>query len=111
MEELRKIFRDGALPTGSVRPSFWLRLNAVGQFGPELLWFAPESEPRLRLVREITAPDGSPMQCSTFNPLRNMKSRNTMGLSILAGGLAFVGSANAVDLIVNGSFEDGQNVG
>jgi hypothetical protein len=30
-----------------------------------------------------------------------------MGLSILAGGLAFVGSANAADLIVNGSFEDG----
>ena len=28
-----------------------------------------------------------------------------MGLSILAGGLAFVGSANAVDLVVNGSFE------
>ena len=36
-----------------------------------------------------------------------MKSNNTMGLSILAGGLAFVGSANAVDLIVNGSFESG----
>jgi hypothetical protein len=31
--------------------------------------------------------------------------RSTMGLSILASGLAFVGSANAVDLIVNGSFE------
>ena len=29
-----------------------------------------------------------------------------MGLSILAGGLAFVGSAHAVDLIVNGSFEN-----
>jgi hypothetical protein len=28
-----------------------------------------------------------------------------MGLSIIAGGLAFVGSANATDLIVNGSFE------
>ena len=31
--------------------------------------------------------------------------RNTMGLSILAGGLAFIGSASATDLIVNGSFE------
>src|SRR5438045_9417005 len=34
-----------------------------------------------------------------------MKATNTIGLSILAGGLAFVGSAKAVDLIVNGSFE------
>jgi hypothetical protein len=31
--------------------------------------------------------------------------RNSKGLAILAGGLAFVGSANAVDLIINGSFE------
>ena len=28
-----------------------------------------------------------------------------LGLSILAGGLSFVGAANATDLIVNGSFE------
>ncbi len=34
-----------------------------------------------------------------------MKSSSTLGLSILTGGLAFVGSANAIDLIVNGSFE------
>ena len=34
-----------------------------------------------------------------------MKTNGNMGLSILAGGLAFVGSANAVDLVVNGSFE------
>jgi hypothetical protein len=34
-----------------------------------------------------------------------MKKRSKMGLSILAGGLSFVGSANAVDLIINGSFE------
>src|SRR5437867_4966386 len=40
-----------------------------------------------------------------------MKTSSTMGLSILAGGLAFVGSANAVDLIVNGSFESGPGVG
>ena len=41
-----------------------------------------------------------------------MKSTNTMGLSILAGGLAFVGSANAAtDLIVNGSFEEGPGIG
>jgi hypothetical protein len=36
---------------------------------------------------------------------------STLGLSILAGGLAFVGSANAVDLIVNGSFEEPPTVG
>lgn len=35
-----------------------------------------------------------------------MKKRNArLGLSILAGGLSFVGAANAVDLITNGSFE------
>jgi hypothetical protein len=36
-----------------------------------------------------------------------MKSnRSKLGLSILAGGLSFVGSANAGDLIINGSFEN-----
>ena len=35
-----------------------------------------------------------------------MKTNGSMGLSILAGGLAFVGSASAVDLVVNGSFEE-----
>jgi hypothetical protein len=34
-----------------------------------------------------------------------MKTRSKIGLSILAGGLSFVGAANAVDLILNGSFE------
>lgn len=34
-----------------------------------------------------------------------------MGLSIITSGLAFVGAANATDLIVNGSFEDGVDVG
>lgn len=34
-----------------------------------------------------------------------MKTRSKMGLAILAGGLSFVGTANAVDLILNGSFE------
>jgi hypothetical protein len=35
-----------------------------------------------------------------------MKTKNKrLGLSILAGGLSFVGAANAMDLIVNGSFE------
>jgi hypothetical protein len=38
-----------------------------------------------------------------------MRKRTTAGLSILAGGLAFVGSASAVDLIVNGSFETSTN--
>ncbi|HWD18422.1 MAG TPA: immunoglobulin domain-containing protein [Verrucomicrobiae bacterium] len=36
--------------------------------------------------------------------MKNNKSK--LGLSILAGGLSFVGSAGAVDLITNGSFED-----
>src|SRR5262245_33172465 len=35
-----------------------------------------------------------------------MNSTSRMGLSILTGGLAFVGAANAADLIVNGSFEE-----
>src|SRR5258708_7314751 len=34
-----------------------------------------------------------------------MKTRSKMGLAILAGGLSFVGAANAIDLILNGSFE------
>lgn len=34
-----------------------------------------------------------------------------MGLSIITSGLAFVGSANAIDLIVNGSFESPPDVG
>src|SRR5881409_2466290 len=39
-----------------------------------------------------------------------MKCRKTrMGLSILAGGLSFVGSSQAADLIVNGSFENPTN--
>ncbi len=38
--------------------------------------------------------------------MKNMKNRRfRLGLSILAGGLSFVGAANATDLIVNGSFE------
>src|SRR5262252_898845 len=35
-----------------------------------------------------------------------MNRRNTKGLAILAGGLAFVGTAQAVDLIIDGSFEN-----
>jgi len=36
-----------------------------------------------------------------------MKNKgSSLGLSILAGGLSFVGAANATDLIVNGSFEN-----
>jgi hypothetical protein len=34
-----------------------------------------------------------------------MKTRSTIGLAIIAGGLSFVGTANAIDLILNGSFE------
>lgn len=33
------------------------------------------------------------------------RNRSRLGLSILAGGMSFVGAANATDLIVNGSFE------
>lgn len=40
-----------------------------------------------------------------------MNPKTRMGLSIIASGLAFVGAANATDLIVNGSFEDGADVG
>ena len=35
--------------------------------------------------------------------MKYKKSR--LGLSILAGGLSFVGAANATDLLWNGSFE------
>src|SRR5258708_14603468 len=35
-----------------------------------------------------------------------MNRRNTKGLAILAGGLAFVGTAQAIDLIIDGSFEN-----
>jgi hypothetical protein len=38
-----------------------------------------------------------------------MKTPNTLGLSILAGGLAFVGSASAVDIVVDGSYESSTN--
>src|SRR5262249_5665096 len=35
-----------------------------------------------------------------------MKRRNTNGLAILAGGLAFVGASHATDVIIDGSFEN-----
>src|SRR5262245_37535352 len=35
-----------------------------------------------------------------------MKRNSTNGLAILAGGMAFVGSASAVDVIVDGNFEN-----
>jgi len=38
--------------------------------------------------------------------MKTNRNRSNLGLSILAGGLSFVGAANAVDLIVNGSFEN-----
>src|SRR5688572_15472073 len=38
-----------------------------------------------------------------------MKTSNTLGLSILAGGLAFAGTANATDIIVDGSYESATN--
>jgi hypothetical protein len=38
-----------------------------------------------------------------------MKTSNTLGLSILAGGLAFAGTANATDIIIDGSYESATN--
>src|ERR1043166_8733750 len=35
-----------------------------------------------------------------------MKRKNTNGLAILAGGLAFVGSAQAIDVIIDGNLEN-----
>ncbi len=35
-----------------------------------------------------------------------MKRKNTNGLAILAGGLAFVGTAQAIDVIIDGNFEN-----
>src|ERR1044071_106666 len=35
--------------------------------------------------------------------------RSKIGLSILAGGLSFVGSASAADLIIDGSYESSTN--
>src|SRR6266567_2421226 len=35
--------------------------------------------------------------------------RSTVGLSILAGGLSFVGAANAIDLVIDGSYESSTN--
>lgn len=35
-----------------------------------------------------------------------MKRKNTQGLAILAGGMAFVGTAQAVDVIIDGNFEN-----
>src|SRR5258707_15446568 len=36
---------------------------------------------------------------------KSMRTKSKTGLAILAGGLSFVGAANAIDLIQNGSFE------
>jgi hypothetical protein len=38
-----------------------------------------------------------------------MKASNTLGLSILAGGLAFVGTSKATDIVVDGSYESATN--
>ncbi|HMJ64525.1 MAG TPA: hypothetical protein VK615_04170, partial [Candidatus Binatia bacterium] len=38
-----------------------------------------------------------------------MKTSNTLGLSILAGGLAFVGTSNATDIVIDGSYESATN--
>src|SRR5436190_20031415 len=35
--------------------------------------------------------------------------RSKVGLSILAGGLSFVGSASAIDLVIDGSYESSTN--
>ena len=69
-------------------------------------------------IAQITNSAGGAIQTlSTFglpnNPVNRksepkittMKKRSKMGVAILAGGLSFVGAANAIDLILNGSFE------
>src|SRR5215208_6900728 len=38
-----------------------------------------------------------------------MKASNTLGLSILAGGLAFVGTSKATDIVIDGSYESATN--
>src|SRR6266850_6070694 len=44
------------------------------------------------------------------NKQTSMKTtRSRMGLSILASGLSFVGSASAVDIVVDGSYETSTN--
>jgi len=40
-----------------------------------------------------------------------MKRRNTNGMAILAGGLAFVGTAQAVDVIIDGNLENTTGTG
>jgi hypothetical protein len=39
--------------------------------------------------------------------MKTKKSR--LGLSILAGGLSFVGTANAIDIVIDGSYESSTN--
>src|SRR5438046_8943229 len=39
--------------------------------------------------------------------MNNRKSK--LGLSILAGGLSFVGGANAIDIVIDGSYESSTN--
>ena len=55
-------------------------------------------------VSLISHPEKNPIK-RTEPSTTIMKTRSKIGLSILAGGLSFVGSANAVDLIINGNFE------
>ena len=39
-----------------------------------------------------------------------MKNRRSkLGLSIIAGGLSFVGSASAIDIVIDGSYESSTN--
>jgi len=39
-----------------------------------------------------------------------MKTKKTrLGLSILAGSLSFVGAANAIDIVIDGSYESSTN--
>src|SRR5262245_25587678 len=38
-----------------------------------------------------------------------MKASSTVGLSILAGGLSFVGTVGATDIVIDGSYESATN--
>src|SRR5262249_45384776 len=50
----------------------------------------------------------SPVRTSIKGPMKRNAAGRRMGLAALAGGLAFVGAAEAVELVTDGSFENTQ---
>src|SRR5207247_1706092 len=51
------------------------------------------------------------MRIQILHAKQTMKPKNTNGLAILAGGLAFVGTAQAIDVIIDGNFENTTGTG